>query len=39
VLYRLGNGGRDARGVGLRFERFNAGGEAEYLDLLHNLAA
>ena len=39
VLYRLGNGGRDRRGVGLRFDRFGADGEVAYLEFLRTVAA
>jgi two-component system cell cycle response regulator DivK len=37
VLYRLGSGGRDRGGVGLRFDRFGADGEGAYLDFLSDL--
>lgn len=39
VLYRLGNGGRERRGVGMRFDRFGADGEAAYLDFLRDVVA
>ena len=39
VLYRLGNGGRERRGVGMRFDRFGADGEAAYLDYLRDVAS
>ena len=39
VRYRLGPGGGTHRGLGLRFERFGAGGESSYLELISGLSA